>query len=388
MAKFNFNEEDLLNEEKKKKKQLEEKSLKVKEKVENNWNNIFNVEKNEQKEDKNIIANNNVETAKNESITLKNDSIPTKNEQESVKIANVNNQEINKEKNSFDTLKDKVKEIEEQFNYKPEKKAELNEDLNLTKKEYVEKSEEELNKEAEKSLRNYKTTQLDSIDTKFENTLKSLNDKQTEQKQNAENEKAKLNAYYESAKENAENDALKRGLQRSSIVINNLNAFDKDKVEKLLQIDKELTTEIDNLNKEIENLNQQKEQAVADFNLEYALKVSEKITELQNEIKERNEEITEYNNKIAQIEAEFKNKTQKENQEAESDYLNELIKYGENKATIEALKNDEINKLVNTYLESLTKEEALNELQNNPYFKELLGTNFSHILYKTNQRTN
>ena len=395
MATFNFSEEDLLKEEKKKKKNNEV-SPKVIEKANNNWNKIFSSNDEENNKVKETNIQNEQKVMSSEKPIKNNDTTettvnnvkPKTQDSQKNEIVKVQSQKVqdNEEKSAYENLQDKIEEIKNQYDVKPEKGEELSTDLNLTKKDYITKSEEELKTEAENSLKDYKDAQMSSINSKLENSLNALDGKEESLVNSANTQKAQLESYYEDAKRKAENDALKRGLQRSSIVINNLNAFDNDKISKLMEIDTQLSTEINELNQEIANLNNEREQAIKDFDIEYALKLNDKISQLQQEIQDRNDEITEYNNKIAEIEAEYRKSVIESNNKTQEDYLDNLIKYGENQSIIDSMRNNAYAQVIDEYLNSLSKADALNELQNNSYIRDLLGNNYSYYLYKTQQR--
>ena len=153
-----------------------------------------------------------------------------------------------------------------------------------------------------------------------------------------------------------------------------------------MEIDSQLTNDINSLNEQIASLNSEREQAIKDFDIEYAIKVNEKIAELEQEIQDKNDEITEYNNKIAQIEAEYKQSSIESNNKINSDYLDNLIDYAENKGTILSMRDSAYAQVIDEYLNGLSKEDALSELQNNSYIKELLGSNYAYYLYKTQNR--
>ena len=287
---------------------------------------------------------------------------------------------------AYQDLLDKINEIKNTYDVEPQRGETIDTELNLDRKELINKTDEELRSEAESALRDYRQSQLDAINNNAENGLSALEGKEDTLRTDAENEKAQVEEYYANARRQAENDALKRGLQRSSIVINNLNAFDNDKIAELMKIDQELGSEIDNLNAEIASLNAEREQALNNFNIEYALKVNEQIAELEQEIQDRNDEIMEYNNKIAQIEAEYRQSATETNNQTQSDYLDDLIEYGENKGIINSMRDDAYGKAIEEYLNTLSKEDAIAELENNSYIRELLGTNYAYYLYKTQQR--
>ncbi len=286
----------------------------------------------------------------------------------------------------LDDLKSQIVGIDTKYDIFPKKGDKMSEDLTLDRKETIKKTDDELRGEAESSLAEYAKAQKDAINNTTDKKISSFDGKEESLRAQSELDKAQLQNYYNAYKRNAENDALKRGLQRSSIVINNLNAFDKELVEKLINIDKTFGENIASINDKINTLNEERQKALDEFNITYAVKVNDKINALKEDLQAKNDEILEYNNKIAQIEAQYKANAQKRNQQVDEDYLSQIYKYFANQDTIKANKQKEYETAVDKYLDSLSKDDALAELSNNSFIRDILGTSLSYYIYKTKAR--
>jgi len=297
-----------------------------------------------------------------------------------------NSETPTKKDSMLDDLKAQIESIDEKYDIFPTKGEKMDDNINLSRKETIIKTDDELKAEAENSLADYAKAQKDAINNTADKKISNFDGKEESLRAQSELEKAQLQNYYNTYKRNAENDALKRGIQRSSIVINNLNAFDKELIEKLINIDKTLGENIASINDQISALNDERQKALDEFNITYAVKVNDKINALKDDLQAKNDEILEYNNKIAQIEAEYKADAQKRNQQVDEDYLSQIYKYFANQDTIKANKQKDYETAVDEYLESLSKDDALAELSNNSFIRDILGANLSYYIYKTKAR--
>lgn len=390
MANFNFKEEDLLKENKKKK----DTSI-AKQKVEQKWAELFPAKQEQPqitKQMKPQLAETKMQIAE-----LKAQATPTKmqfnvekqkafelqpsenkvnvEKLNANKIQNTNLQAQVKEKTNLEKLQEQINDLEKKYDIT---QKDADNDFSLMHKEFINRTEDEIRQQAENKLNYPKQVEKENIEKNFENSLQSLIAKKESERKNAEKEKKEVEGYYAEAMERAGNDALKRGIQRSSIVINNLNAFENSKIEKLMEIDAELNSEIDVISDAIDKLTKEKDKALADLDIEYAFKLNQEIEDLKDKIAEKNDEILEYNNKIAQVEEDYKNKYAK--QQSQNDVSNE-----KEQKELEQKKSEEIQKTIEDFLNSLTKKEALEALSEN-YVRELLGNNYSFILLSTQQR--
>lgn len=274
----------------------------------------------------------------------------------------------NKNTNSVEDL---LKEIEKVNNkYKPySDEITTPEKVDFEKLTFENKTDDEIKQESESSLANYKNQNINNINDEYlekENTLKNSIEPL---RKSAQEETQNLKELYNTARENTNNEAIKRGIAHSSIVFNQINAFNEQELEDYKKIDEELTNKINAINFELSALDSQKEEALNNFNIEYATKLNDKITELKNQLKEEEKEVIKYNNEIAAKEQQFNNDIAEFIENAKNDnfdkekYLMELqSKYGVN--VINNLKSQDIENVATTYFAGLTKDEVKVLLEN------------------------
>lgn len=300
--------------------------------------------------------------------------------------------EITKKVNAINTTeksKDKLKEFYDKLNevsssfgvsgnteVKPEK-------VELEKMEFTMPTQSEIIASSENSLKDYKDSEIQNINDSYKLKLDELNTNKQDLVKTTDSTKESLNSYYSNAKNNAESQALKRGLARSSIIINQLGAFDAEKIADYKKLDEELNTQINAINFEISALDGQKQNALNNFNVSYAVKLQEKINSLTEELNKKQNEVIEYNNEIALKEAEFNKSVDKLNAEieqAKKDGATDLTKlygeYGPN--VVEKVKSDQIYNTAKQLLNSLSADEVKWILADDK-FKIIIGDNYSKI---------
>ena len=238
--------------------------------------------------------------------------------------------------------------------------------LSLERKEVPSLSDDELANIAKDSLSDYYSSGVSSLLDSNEKSTQSLNSKAQKALENFENEKESLEVQVENAKRKASNQALKRGLARSSVIMNQLENYDKIKIEQTAKMEQDLNKQISQINYEIESLSSRLDDSLKAFDLSYAVKLQNKINDLKEEQTQKIEKALEYNNKIALQEAEFNAKY--------NDKLNSTsVSVDNTKAKYEVAR---------TYFASLSKEDALSQLLNTDadYFRQHLG-NYYFKLY-------
>ena len=263
----------------------------------------------------------------------------------------------------FDELSNQFESVNQKFDYTGDNKNKMDNTLNLTKLENIDLDKDDISELAKDSLRDYYTSNVNSINSKNKNSIENLQKSIEKQIENANNQKNSVNNTIENVKQDASNDALKRGLARSSIVINKLNAFDNAKIEEYNRIDKELTNSVNEINNQINELNKEKEDALSEFNITYASKLNEKINSLNKELQEKQAEITKYNNEIAQAEAKFERDNIKENNEIAQKDLENYIKLSDfvtnyGLGALDTVKNNEKYEYAYDYFMSIPKDDA------------------------------
>lgn len=256
--------------------------------------------------------------------------------------------------------------------------------ISLEKMEFSKPSQSEIVRQSEDSLRDYRSAGLQNIEDEFKLKEDNLNSNKDDILESNNQAKQKLDNYYADAITSIENQALKRGLSRSSIVINQIDAFEKDKINEYKNLDAQLSNQINAINFELSALNSQKQTALNNFDVTYAVKLQEKINSLNQELSEREAEVIKYNNEIALKEANFnkevdelKNKLGSASWEDAIDMVKLYGEYGPN--VVNRVKSDEIYNSVKDYFKNLTREEIL-YIMSDADFKKKLGDNYTKLV--------
>lgn len=275
-------------------------------------------------------------------------------------------------KEDTDALTDKTKKYSELLDsFKDVDKKYSSQDngsLELKEMTFTKPTDEEIKKQAENNLYDYKETGIQGINDEYTEKQNSLENQISSTLKSGDEKKTEAKELYSSLKQDASNDATKRGLARSSIVINVLDAFDQNMIKEYNKINEEISSTVDSLNNQKALLNEQKQNALNSFDITYAVKLSEKIDEINKELLEQEQKVIEYNNEIAEKEAEYEQK-RKENALDYADYVSE---YGVKE--LEEIKQNEKYMLAKDYFMSMPKEEALKELESNRVFNAELGS--------------
>jgi len=288
-----------------------------------------------------------------------------------------------KTKDDEDMLTSKIKDIEEKF--KIDNSSDFDLELDLKKLDQIDIDEDKIRKEAEDELQDFKTSSLNKINNEKvskENELKSDKDSIIKSTENSKNE---LKKEYDNVREKVSNDALKRGLQRSSIVINVLDAFNKDEINNYKKLDEKLNDNINAINFELNALTTKQQQALEEFDITYAAKLNNRINELTNDLKEKQEEIIKYNNEIAKTEEDYrikfenlKNDLNDSNFNKELDLVEVSAKYGIN--AVKKYKESLVYDTVKEYISNMDRIAALEFLTTNKYVQEQLGSYYKILL--------
>jgi len=250
---------------------------------------------------------------------------------------------------------------------------------------------DQITKQAENELYDYKKASTDEINNNAKATTEKLENNKNSLNENYEKQKKEMDSYYKALKQDISDDALKRGLSRSSIVINLLDAFDKDQIENYNKINNELTANMNDIDAQIANAKLEQEKALSSFDITYAVKLQEKVNKLTKDLLDKQNEVIKYNNEIIEKEKKFEEEyakmqedINKNNWNKEKDLLNYAGKYGTN--MIEKYKSNQIYNIAKDYLSSIDKNIALSTLQNNTELINLIGQdNYNKLLAELNK---
>ncbi len=250
--------------------------------------------------------------------------------------------------------------------------------VDYTRLEDVVIDKDAIKKESESELQSYKEDTISKINADTEAGIEDLEEKKSSAEKLYSDSMAKAKDYYSEVKENASDDAIRRGLARSSIVINKLDAFDKAEIAKYNELNDELTTSIKEIDDSISSLQSIQRDALKKFDIEYAVKLQDKINSKTKDLEEKQREVVKYNNQIAEKENEYNTKyaqmlkdLQNSNWDKEKDMMDYAGKYGVN--MLANYKSTQKYNIAVEYLDSISKSEALHQLNTNTGLRELLG---------------
>jgi len=247
-------------------------------------------------------------------------------------------------------------------------------ELTLQRKTFEKPSDEQIEKQAKNSLEEYKQVGRQDIMDEYDKKSLDIDTKIENEKNSGDAQKLETKQMYESLKDSASKDAIKRGLARSSIAINILDAFDKDMVSQINKLNEQIQSKVTSLNGQKELYDKQRQSALNAFDISYALKLTEKIDSINKQLAEQEQKVIEYNNQIAEKEAEYEAKRSKNNLELAT-YLS---KYGQE--AYDNMKREEKFEYAKEYLLSLPKQEALAELETNTMLASELGAKYFNKL--------
>ena len=296
----------------------------------------------------------------------------------------------NKNAKDFSEVLKNVQNFQKRFSISTNSE-DINASLNLKKLADIEINDEKIKEQATNELSDFKNSTIKNIETESENKKNELNQNKNDLKNTLDESVSNLNSYYDNVKQQTSDDALKRGLSRSSIVVNKLDAFNKEQLDNFNKLNEEYSSSINSINFELQSLEGQKKKALNEFDIEYAYKLSEKISDLTDDLNKKQAEITKYNNDIAKIEADYeikyaelKKQLEKANKENDYDLLELITKYGEN--TVNNFKQSKSVEMIGDYLKMLEKADAKNVLvENEMSIISMIGENaYSKLLSEYN----
>ncbi len=186
-------------------------------------------------------------------------------------------------------------------------------EIQLERKEYRAKTDDELLLEAENSLKPSYDESVNEANLSYEKALEKSAEKLIETGEEEAYERySTAKAYRENLSEHQE-DMILRGLVNSTINSEGLKNIEQQNAFKVTLIDKEYDARYRKLEAERKLQETEYENAIAGFDLNYALELQTKLQKLRLEEEKRLEEINEYNLNQAKLEAKYKEDAFKQN---------------------------------------------------------------------------
>lgn len=263
--------------------------------------------------------------------------------------------------------------------------------VTLQEKSYAAPDDNTLKSTAESELAEYRIGTENSLRSKSaaeKTELESKRDAYADSRRNSESE---LEQRYADAVRAIDNDVVRRGLARSSVATVERGALEREYLGKATDIAREYNNSIAKLESDIAAVDRKLQNALNDFNLTYAAKLNQRLSELKSEREKKMQEVIEYNNGIKQKQAELDRTKAKTESDLYSAALSQMDKETSvNKALSE--RRDEVYKAVykkmDEFLGSLDPSQALLEINNHSFYRQHLSNYYYNRLYDKYGREN
>ena len=195
-------------------------------------------------------------------------------------------------------LKEKIEKINDEYEKTTTRTYNGIEVPVAIEKDYEMPSLEQTTQKATGEIEPLYEAKKDAVISKGEIRNQALEDEKDELLKAVEDSLKTLNTSYDKAKDSASNEALKRGLARSSIILNQLGNLENGRVNATGEILSERDKNIAEIMDEVEKLKLEIDGELNVLTEEKVKKINERVEELVQKYKKEQDDVFEYNNKI------------------------------------------------------------------------------------------
>jgi hypothetical protein len=226
------------------------------------------------------------------------------------------------------------------------------------------RTNQQLSDLARQQLEEYRQQQQNAINNKKESEEQALNSNRDTAEQLLKDRQQQIEGSYEQASDSLNNDLLKRGLARSSIAANSNAKLETSKLDAINQNQAQYTQQLQDIQAQLSQLEAQRLQALDQFDISYAAKLTTTINELVQARDKTNADAIKYNNSIQQqIRDDYSNSLSDREKEIS---LNQTAQDRELQA-----RQQEMFKQARQVLANMSPKEARAKLEKDPIFKNL-----------------
>lgn len=310
---------------------------------------------------------------------------------------------INEALNKENSVVDKLKELEKQYDDSLPKEEEPDLDSLFPKEsglkeiEYTPRTDDDIVKEAQGRIDLSKKQAVNNLDDKYQSAIDALAENKKAAGETLKQSYENLDKLYKQLREDANDNLLKRGIARSSIATGSMDALDASHLKSASDAGNAYSKAVADINDSIAKLERDKDSALSELDLKYAVELEEKINRLKDERDKTVEKYEKYNNEIRQ-----KNEAYEENRQKKiSDYLkkSEKDKFEKEKQQREyesqygysgdKLKNySERYQVAYDFYSSLSPDIAADALKASPNMKYYLGEYYNKLLSSLQSKNN
>lgn len=219
-------------------------------------------------------------------------------------------------------------------------------------------TDDELKARAEAEISQTDAAQKESLTRETDGKIEALQEKAAAENEALGERKAEIERRYDDAKKDASNEALKRGMGRSSVIMNLIKEYDGEKLGKVAESENATAAELKAIDDEIEKLDGELKSTLEKMDMESAFRINARLDELKEERKKTNEKVVKYNNELAEKLAKYHDELES------SDYGKKLIGTARDQSNAFY---DQMVKMLVTYYSGLTADEAKEDFKNGDY---------------------
>jgi hypothetical protein len=288
----------------------------------------------------------------------------------------------------LDNLDKELKKLEEKYSLYGKNAYNLPDKLDVSEMEYNGMSEDQINESAKTKLA-----------ADYAAALRLINDGAERSKQDLAGYKDKLNAAandtlaavdeaYKQASDAAGNDALKRGLARSSIIVNKLAQLEGQKSAAKTDVAGQLFKNLADIDDGLDTLESKRLLAIGELDIANAAKLAQEIRDLTEKREQKLDEILKYNNSLKEKQGDYALNYAKTDSALDSDAYGRIADDVKNGLSVQLNAQIQQEKFdrIGGFLNGLAKQDALDYLKNNEeYFTRQVGVNYYKKLLSDQQ---
>ncbi len=246
-------------------------------------------------------------------------------------------------------------------------------------------TDEQIANTAKDGLAEYKKAGENSVENEIKNLIEKYSADRNANSTNLQKTLKSLSDAYAVAVEEVGADAIKRGLARSSIALNNQTALSEEKARKVSEAELLSAQKDAEIDEKITELEVKRQKALDDFNISYTARLTEEIQKLKDERDKKQVETVKYNNSLSEKERDEEIERKKAESALYESALDQKITENEileNESDYEKdLKYQKIYEVLREKLLSMSAIEAYNQVRNNRIYSQYLSDAYFYKLY-------
>ncbi len=273
-------------------------------------------------------------------------------------------------------LEEELAKIDSRFDLYGTNAYNLPKSVDYTELSYTPLTDDEIKKYAEDALKEYRLSGASQINDSAARSRADLTSSKAGLSDAALKKQQEIDSAYDAAKQSSSSDALKRGLARSSIIVNKLNALEASKAGAKADAAESLIDGLYAIDQKIADLETERLDALDEFDVLYAAKLSTEIQKQKEERRERLDEVIKYNNNLKTQNADYGLDYAKTDSALDSGLFEKNAEIAEKELVVKMQQQIYAEKYaaVSDHLYNMAAADAVKDLENKKsFYQEQLG---------------